>query len=409
MRHIKKHGFFILFGLTTNFLLFVNPAWSAVREGGRTNETTFQNYLRERCQNDSRFISTSETFLFCDNVFQGDFAQQLDSRNTLGIQPSGDGGAHGGLKGRPGQATVGGGTGWGWGGAVSAGNEDIGLGFLITSLSADTERNGTELENGFEAELSGHVLGIDYQLLDSLIVGATFGSVEDKADVAGDGGKLKTDSSSQTIYATWVPAGNLSLDFYYGTIDSDIDSQRNFSFESDFYSVEGLIRGSYNAEQTINGFSINYDWYPGAWLFGLFAGIDSVETETEGYSEQGTTGFELRYPDQKIESATQSLGLRIGFNAEFGWGVLLPSLKMMSVSEDKNDARAIPISMAIAPDDVDPFVAQTDAPDRDYTVGSFGIVAAFKNGSQLFLDYEKRSGHDFIDSSSLTAGALFAF
>lgn len=409
MRHIKKHGFFILFVLMSTFGVFTNPAWSQeLSQGGTRNDTDFQNYLRVRCETDSRFISTAETFVFCDRVFQGNYGVSLDSRNTVGIQPTGDGGAYGGVKGRPGQV-VGGGSGWGWGGAVSAGDEDIGLGVLITSLSADTERTATELENGFESELSGYVLGIDYQLFDSLILGATFGSIEDEADVANNGGSLETESDSQTFYVTWVPVGNLSLDYYYGTIDSDIGSRRNFSFASPFFGVEGLITGSYAAEQTINGFSINYDWYAGAWLIGAFAAMDSAETETDGYSEQGTTGFELRYPDQKIESDTQSLGVRLGYSAEFEWGVLLPSLKMMSVSEDENDARIIPISMAIAPDDVEPFVAQTDAPDRDYTVSSLGIVAAFNNGTQIFLDYEQRSGHEFIDTSSLTLGALIGF
>jgi hypothetical protein len=351
----KKHGFFILLGLIGGGM-FTNPAWSQeLSQSGTRNDTDFQNYLRVRCETDNRFVSTAETFLFCDNVFQGDYGVSLASRNTIGIQPTGDGGTYSGVKGRPVQA-VGGGSGWGWGGAVSAGDEDIGLGFLITSLSADTERNGTELENGFESSLDGYVLGIDYQLFGSFIIGATFGSIDDDAEVANNGGSLKTESDSQTFYVTWVPVENLSLDLYYGNIDSDISSQRNFSFASPFFNVEGLISGSYAAEQTINGLSINYDWYAGAWLFGAFAAMDSVETETEGYSEQGTTGFELRYSDQKIESATQSLGVRIGFNAEFGWGVLLPSLKMMSVSEDKNDARTIPISMAIAPDDVQPFV-----------------------------------------------------
>lgn len=406
MRHIKKRGFFILFGLITNFGVLTNSAWSQeLSQGGTRNDTDFQNYLRVRCETDSRFISTTETFLFCDNVFQGDFGTSLESRNTIGIQPSGDGGTYGGVKGRPVQA-VGGGSGWGWGGAVSAGDEDMGLGLLITGLSADTERTPTERENGFESSLDGYVLGIDYQLFGSFIIGATIGSIDDDAHVANNGGSLKTESDSQTFYVTWVPVGNLAVDYYYGTIDSDISSQRNFSFASPSFSVEGLISGSYAAEQTINGFSINYDWYAGAWLFGAFAAMDSVETETDGYSEQGTTGFELRYPDQKIESDTQSLGLRIGYSAEFEWGVLLPSLKMMSVSEDENDARTIPISMAIAPDDVVPFVVQTDAPDRDYTVGSLGVVAAFNNGIQLFLDYEQRSGHDFIDTSSFTLGAL---
>jgi uncharacterized protein YhjY with autotransporter beta-barrel domain len=342
-------------------------------------------------------------------MFPGNYAVELRSKNSIGLAPSGDGGAPGGVKGRPaGNVPVSGGSSWG---SVSGGDEDIGLGILLTDLSSDTTRQGSELENGFDSKLDGYLLGIDYQMFNSFILGATFGSIDDDADIAADGGSFKTESDSQTIYATWEPLENLSLDFYYGKLDSETNTGRNFSFESPStsFSVEGLITGSYGADQDIQGFSIGYDWYAGAWLIGAFAAFDSVDTKTEAYTEEGDTNFELSYPEQKIKSETESLGLRIGYSVEFGWGVLLPTLQTMSVTENENDARTIPVSLVIAPDGTTPFVAQTDEPDRDYATNTFGVVAAFNNGSQLFLNYEERSGHDFIDTDSVTLGALLAF
>jgi hypothetical protein len=426
MRHMKKHHFFILFGLIlTTILAFINSAWAA-SQGGDKNGDEMHEYLRVHCQLDSKFISSGDNFVLCDSMFQGGYGVSLESKNSIGIQPSGDSGSPGAVKGRPaGNVTTGGGSSWG---AVSGGDEDIGLGILLTDLSSDTERQGTELENGFDSKLDGYLLGLDYQMFDSLIVGATFGSIEDKADLAADGGGFKTESDSKTLYATWVPLENLSLDLYYGAIDLDTNSMRNFNFTSPTLDMKGVITGLYKGEQTINGVSINYDWYIGSWSLGAFVNSDRVTTNTDGYSEEGLrtnhpgpnelpgspekgdpTGFELRYPDQEVKSATQSVGLRFGYSVDFGWGVLLPSLTTMSVRENEADARVIPVAFASTPDDITPFTVETDEPDRNYTTSSFGIIAAFNNGSQIFLDYEERAGHDFIDTNSVTLGALIAF
>jgi outer membrane lipase/esterase len=424
MRHIKH--LFIRSGLIIGFILIAHPAWSQVSRGDNQNDRDFLNYLRTLCQTNSDFTSVPRNFVLCDTTFQGSFGVPLDGRNSVGVQPTGDGKAPGGVKGRAGSIQVGG-SGLG---TVSSGAEDGGFGLLITGLESETERTATELENGFESELDGIVLGVDYQFSDAFILGLALGSIDDEAVIAGGGGFLETESSSQTIYATWVPIENLSVDFYYGNIDSDFESGRNFSFSSPSIDIEGFITGSYEGTQKINGASINYDWNLGSWSLGAFFGIDSAETNTDGYSETGRrtnepgpsepappaspdvgdpTGFEFRYPDQKIESATQSLGLRLGYSAGFGWGVLLPNLKLISVSEDKNDARIVPLTFASAPDTISPFVVQTDDPDRDYMTGSFGVVAAFNNGIQVFLDFEDRSGHEFLETSSTTLGALFAF
>ncbi|HEY3486635.1 MAG TPA: autotransporter outer membrane beta-barrel domain-containing protein, partial [Gammaproteobacteria bacterium] len=371
---------------------------------------------------------TTDNYDLCNNMFPGGTAEFGDSR-VVGIQPSGDGGSNGGVKGKPGQVTVGGGS----GATVSAGADDGGFGILVTALSSETERDGTELENGFESDLSGFVLGTDYQFSDSFIMGVLVGSTEDDLSVVGGGGGLETESSSQTVYATWTPIDNLSVDFYYGNVDSDIESVRNLNITSPSANLKGVITGSYDAEQTIQGASISYDWSSGAWSLGGFIGLDSVKTETDGYTEEGQrtnspgpseppttpqegdpTGFELIYPDQEIESATRSIGLRASYSAQYGWGMLLPNIKIISVKENKNDARTIPVIFASTaassiPGEIEPFFTGTDDPDRDYMTSGLGLVVALNNGVQIFLDYEQRSGHDFLETSSITLGALIGF
>jgi outer membrane lipase/esterase len=418
MWHINKHHF-MRFCLLVSFL-FLNLIGSAA-QAARTDDD-FREYLRVQCEQSTEFVSKPENFLLCDNLFPGSFAESLKGGDSI-IVPTGN---NTDSKDPPRPRLQVGGV----GSTVSAGAEDGGFGLLLTKLDGETERSATENENAFDSELEGHVWGVDYTFSEVFVLGAVVSSIEEEARIAGDMGNMKTESDSQTIYGTWVPVGNLSVDFYYGNSDSDIATLRDVRVEGDV-TIEGLAFGAFKNSQEFHGASFNYDWYLGAWSLGAFAAMDSIETEIDGYDETGVrtnelqpgeiagnppligpgfpTGFELRFPDQNVESVTTSIGLRTSVGIQYGWGSLVPNLKVIAVKEHEDDARIIDVSLAAAPEGIDPFTVQTDAPDRDYMTGGFGIVAAFNGGSQIFLDYEQRSGHEFIETSSVTLGALITF
>jgi uncharacterized protein YhjY with autotransporter beta-barrel domain len=176
-----------------------------------------------------------------------------------------------------------------------------------------------------------------------------------------------------------------------------------------------MFASSNKSSQDFYGVSTNYDWYLDAWSIGTFLSIDSVETEIDSYDERRVSGsssldlLALRYPKQETESLITTYGLRLGYAAQYGWGMLLPSLRIAMLSEDKDDARVIDARPVLFPDDEDAFEVATEAPDRDYMVNSVGLVAAFNSGVQVFLQYEEWSSHDFLDTSSVNLGVLIGF
>ncbi|HEX5056151.1 MAG TPA: autotransporter outer membrane beta-barrel domain-containing protein [Gammaproteobacteria bacterium] len=425
---IKRYGF-IRSGLLAVFLLtgFMSP----LVYGAAKSDSDFRKYMRERCS-DPDFVTPRDpsdpkqldqaqrNFDLCGELFPGVTGAFVSDANIVifsdvGGGTTGGNGVVNGVKGRTGQLSVGGGQSWG---SVSGGAEDGGFGLLLTDLSGETERSETELTSGYDSDLSGYLAGLDYSFSNVLVFGLAVGSVEEEANLA-EGGKLETDSGSKTIYGTWSVGGGFSVDLYLGNGDVDYESLRTtvFGFDSNTtVPVEGIITASYEGTQDLKGLSLNYDFSLGAWSFGAFVSLDSIKSELDAYEEEGQraadpsepTGFELSFPSQKTESETTSLGLRAGYGATFGWGVLIPTIKYISVKENENDAREIEATLA-SDFDPQPLTLATDAPDRSYSTSGFSLIAAFNNGSQIFLDYEQRSGHDFIDTSSATLGALIAF
>jgi uncharacterized protein YhjY with autotransporter beta-barrel domain len=366
----------------------------------------FYRYVKIRCETDTEFTSVPRNFVLCQDLFQGSFTVDPKGRDGI-VVPGGVSGNSGrdAVKGRLGQLQI---TGGG-GGTVSAGPDDeFGLGLFATDVSAETEREASELENGFESDTDGTLFGIDYRFMDALVAGVAVGSFEDEAVVDGEGAGVETDSDSTLLYATWLPMDGMAMDFYFGSADTKIRSQRQIEVSA-VGVIEGTATGETESEQDIYGLSLSYDWYMEAWSAGLFAALDSVETKMDGYSEEGDTGLELRFPDQEMESELTSFGLRASYNAEFGWGSLLPNLKWVSVREGKDDARQVAVGLASAPTTTPSFVVATDDPDRSYNLQSWGLIVAFNNGAQIFVDFEERSGHEFIENKAVTAGVQIVF
>lgn len=390
------------------------------------SDKDFRLYVKGLCENNIDYVSVFENFLLCTELFQGSaIGSTPTGRDSIVVIDTPPVTAGGTVKNRFEQIRTG-----GQGNAtVSAGDGDGfgffggGFGIFATDLSGDTQRTESELENGFDSDQDGSAFGLDYRFA-NLILGVTFSSIDNDTLVAAGGSRLRSDSDSKIVYATWAPADGLSLDIYSGSVDTRINTRRNIevssinTFTGLPNTITGTATGSTNSDQDLQGASLNYDHYFGAWSLGGFVALDSIDTDTDAYDETGqrdsdpaqATGLELSYPALKTKSKTRSLGVRISYGADFGWGTLAPSLKIASVRESEAKGQQIGISLRSAPDTVSPFSVATDSADRNYMLTNFGLVALLAGGSvQIFLDYEKHSGDKYIDGTATTLGVLVGF
>jgi outer membrane lipase/esterase len=295
-------------------------------------------------------------------------------------------------------------------GAGAGASDDGGFGFMISAQSGEVQRKETDFGSAYESDLSAYILGIDYLFGQSFVLGVAGSSLEDEGNFTDGIGSFLTQTTSGLVYGSWAISESFGLGFYSGKADNEYLNSRAVVFGD----IDGTVSGDFSGEQSLSGVSMNYDLLLGSWSVGAYYSMDQVKTDIEAYTETGfdpdtgtSTLLEFVYPDQRIKSKTGTMGLRTGYAFNMNWGAIVSGIEYAAVRENEDDKRFINVAFPYAPEYF--FGIETDDPDRDYNYQTFNLLAAFNNGNQLFLNFEQRSGHEFLDDSFVTAGAIFGF
>jgi len=277
------------------------------------------------------------------------------------------------------------------------------FGGFVSAQTSRTTRALTDLENGYDAKLGGLLIGLDRRFGNALIAGASLGYTDSDSDYLGDGGTLSARNTTLMLYATYLPTPRAYLGAYLGGGRGTLDATRRF----DVPPISGVATSSTNSSQTMAGLSGGYNWYSGGLSVSVTGGADYVRNRTDATTETGTTGLEFIYPEQTTTSLTGTLGTRASYRYAFTWGAIVPSVRAAYFHEFRDDARTVSPRLVVSPSTV--FAFQTDSPDRNYYVGGAGATIEMGRGTQIFVDYEKRGGHRFIDTWSASIGLIAEF
>ena len=276
-------------------------------------------------------------------------------------------------------------------------------GLLLSPQYGKSNRPETDLENGFQSDLKGLLIGLDYRFSDSFVLGAALGQIKDDAAFLNNAGSLKSSNNTVTVYGTWLPSESVSVDGYLGYGKINFDSRRSVVFGP----ISGTASGSTSGNQTMAGVSAAYQTSLGQVSLAPFFNFDYIKTSINSYNENGTTLLELHYSDRSTISSTSSLGVRADTSYGYGWGSLLPSVRLAAVHEFQSNASQISNELVSTPGTG--FLVATDAPDRNYYLAGLGLTAALNGGTLLFLDYEKRNKDRLLDSWAVSLGVLVEF
>ena len=283
-----------------------------------------------------------------------------------------------------------------------------GWGFLMTPQYSNSNRSATDLENGYQADLTGLVVGLDYRFTDGFVMGVAVGQTKDKANFNSNAGFLKTSNNTATLYGTWLYSESVSVDGYLGYGKLNLDNQRQLVFGS---QISGTMTSSATGQQTMAGMSASYQMEVGRFNFAPSLNLDYVKTSINSYNDSGSNVnaslIALHYGDRKVTSLTSSLGGRLSTSYGYDWGSFQPSARLAAVHEFQNRTRQISNALVLAP--TTPFSVETDAPDRNYLNLGLGVSAALNGGTQLFLDYDKRAQDKLLSSWAVSLGVLTEF
>ena len=278
---------------------------------------------------------------------------------------------------------------------------------------ASTNRDTTETENGFETDTIGINGGFSYRASPNVVLSAILDLSRDDSDFLENAGSLDNDGWGLTGILDWNNQANMYASIYLGVGEMDIDSVRNISYtlvtqagtpEETLVTVDTTATGSTVRDHFSGGGVVGWLHDGDSFNIDLSAGFHLIESDTDGYTEQGGDGLAQVVSEQSQDSSVIRLTAGLQRAVSMNWGVFLPHLRLSYLHEMDQDSRLLSSTFV---DDTGqfPIEYETDDPDRDYFDLGVGISAVFSGGNAVFLEYRSLFGHDFLEDDVIALGA----
>ena len=306
--------------------------------------------------------------------------------------------------------------GFGLGGAAGDGDSS-GAGALSGFFNTfggigDTEQTATE--DGSDFYNVGFTVGLDYRVLDNLILGLAGGyshlDLDFDRNINVGGGNVEADSYGLTAYGTYY-IGGFYVDgmFNYGWTNFDLT--RNILINSNNPGVPVIARTAVadpDGDQWTLSLQTGYNFDHGGLSYGPYARINYRQVQTDNYIESGAGGLNLAIQEQTAISLQSIFGAQVSYNWSQSFGVLVPFLRFDWHHEFKDNSRAL-VGQYVNDPRGTSLVAFSSGPDEDYFVLNTGISGVFANGIQAYFNYNSILGHDLISGHLFSVGARMNF
>jgi uncharacterized protein YhjY with autotransporter beta-barrel domain len=303
------------------------------------------------------------------------------------------------------------------------------LGLFLNGRFGSGSKDTTDLEAGYDVDITGLTFGADYRLSDQAVLGAAFsyGSSDsdfDNNDRGLSGGSFDTDGYSLALFGSWYGERSyVDVIASYGQMNHD--STRRISYTLDFNTPgfncpdptlgqcltetwDDTATGSTDSDAFSIGASYGYNFGDGPWTLGPLLAINYLDLSIDGFTEKGAPGLNLTYGDQDGESLQLQAGFDVARASSMSWGVLSPYARFVYVNEQKNDQQVFDLRYSADPL-ATPVAVRSDEPDRNFFRWGVGLSALFANGVSAFMDYDSVLSLDTVDYWEITAGLRYEF
>jgi outer membrane autotransporter protein len=277
------------------------------------------------------------------------------------------------------------------------------LSFYITADSKDGRRELTSNSLGFDFKGKTLLLGLDFQLSDSLFIGTSFSGIDNKSDfdLLGSQSAGSRDINTQTwvinVAKYWNE--NWALQSQLSFSKHEMDSVRN-SFGNRFVANTNSDNQALMAEFLYTANFKGWRVTPSLGLTYLSGAIDEYqETIAVG------TGQAVSIASQDITSLSADLSVQIDRAFLMDWGVLIPSLRLSLNNEFEDDVNRANVTLVNR---------STTAPigdgiDKSTTNIDMGVSGQFTHGWSGFMSYRQLSGHQYLTIKTFSMGVRLEF
>lgn len=285
----------------------------------------------------------------------------------------------------------------------AAGADEPGMvsnwGFFINGSITDGDRDGTNLERGYDNDANTVTLGIDYRFSRHVVAGIAYGLSESTLEFDGNNDDMDNDITNFMIYGTWYKDA-FNVDLLAGTSRGEIETSRNISF------VNSTAEGETESKVAFFSIASGYEFSNGALSYGPYASYDYITGEIDSYQEINGGGLELGFDDQDIESQVFSMGGRTSYAISTSWGVVVPYARA-EWKKEFDDSRDIISGRFVSTTAKEAFAIEAENFDSSWFQAAVGITATFRYGLSAYIDYDSVLSYDDTQLATLSYGGTW--
>lgn len=304
--------------------------------------------------------------------------------------------------------------------ATSSPSRWNGLGFFGSGQVQGLDRNVGSFTDGYVSTIYGLTVGADYRFTNQLVAGLMANYAYSGGSFTG-GGTFSTNSYGGLVFASIHPTDKSFIQVTAGyarnnylvtrqataTLDDAVEPcTKNGTFDC---SVQGPASSNSNGDVVNGGIFAGYDHPFGRFTVGPRVGVNYTHTHISSFTENGSTGLELRYDPQNIHSLQSVIGVQGSAAFRTVVGVFVPHVNADYIHEFANSQRLINVQFA---EDLRSsptrFTFQNDVPVRNYFNLGTGLLAILPNGWQTFVNFRAMVGNNQFNNYVGTVGLRIA-
>ncbi len=285
-----------------------------------------------------------------------------------------------------------------------------GISLWINGNYQELDRDTTRFEDGYDSDIWGVTIGVDFQVNESMLAGLAFNFNRSDGDYE-SAGNFDTDSYGPIVYASFFPSENFFTEVILSYLWSDVSSDRSRTYINEVGEEFG---GKVSADPDENHFNIGlqlgYDYHIRAFTVSPRLTFDYDYANLDSYAERGNTGLELKYDEDSRVSFQSKLGVEASMVLRTAFGEVVPQVSADWVHEYADNQRSISVQyVQDLRDNPTKFAFQTDKPDRDSFELSAGVSVELPNDNLAFATYSTLVSHNFYDRQTVTIGLRVTF
>ena len=262
-----------------------------------------------------------------------------------------------------------------------------------------------------EFNISDIIIGGDYRLSDSLVIGAGVGFINNDVDFTDERGGADITGSRLTLFGTWYSQNRGYADLVLDFGLNSYDMLRPISLEG----APNVVLAEAETEAKTASFSFGFgkNFYKEGWEFGPYGRLSLTTATVDAFSERALSaevgfGSVMDIQEQNVNSRRLALGGQVTRTINTKRAVFVPNLRFEIEHEMEEVKDGITGTFQADPNNAEFTLLGNDRDSSFFNLG-VGSSAIFPNGHSGFVQFETRGGQDRVTHHRAKIGYRLEF